>query len=346
MLNGMIEVSDLGCPRQFAVEVAPVIACAIGNSHDLQLWARGYNGRKFVTEHPLDGCLLRFRHSSHADRVQRCALVIVDRHGGAGRLAIAGGSGIRPPPPRPVSPCAGRPSSMRQRHRHYGPPAGLPRSARIRHGRALTQLLRQAVERATRRHPTKTCSASPGTRCAVTHAPAGRARRPVPTNQGAACSAPAAAVRRRHSTRRGRGTAEVRYSHSLRRGALPHRHGRRCVREASQLLRGRARSTAESFSNSDVRRQRVEGFLDEGDQLLQRICGRARQLVRVFGASLLLVGSAVPRLASRRSLPPRRYHRDPLPRTYPASGGMVARRPLATHGLPATECHMADSDEP
>ena len=72
MLNGMIEVSDLGCPRQFAVEVAPVIACAIGNSHDLQLWARGYNGRKFVTEHPLDGCLLRFRHSSHADRVHRC----------------------------------------------------------------------------------------------------------------------------------------------------------------------------------------------------------------------------------------------------------------------------------
>ena len=90
----MIEVSDLGCPRQFAVEVAPVIACAIGNSHDLQLWARGYNGRKFVTEHPLDGCLLRFRHSSHADRVQRCNAVIVDRHGGAGRLAIAGGSGL------------------------------------------------------------------------------------------------------------------------------------------------------------------------------------------------------------------------------------------------------------
>ena len=204
----------------------------------------------------------------------------------------------------------------------------------------------------------------------------GRARRPVPTNdpgpplKGAECSAPAAAVGVEipldaDGAGGGKVLALATQDETMH---YPIDTDRRCVHvEASQLLRGRralhggAQRAHVLLELCHVRRQRVgpATFLDEGDQLLQRICGRARQLVRVFhGASLLLVGSleglyrALPRLAS----PADRSRRDapiatgPLPRTYPASGGMVAApfvpRPLATHALPATECHMADSDEP
>ena len=322
MLNGMIEVSDLGCPRQFAVEVAPVIACAIGNSHDLQLWARGYNGRKFVTEHPLDGCLLRFRHSSHADRVQRCALVIVDRHGGAGRLAIAGGNGDH---------------DAVQRHRHYdgllrdflGETKALLNSARCRD--------RQAVERATTASPTKTTEqlglSMRGHPC----------ERPANDPGPPLVLGPRRCGRRRDSARRGRGP-EVRYSHSLRRTkrcTTPStRTAGACTSKRASSSVVAARSTAEHSArtspNSATSADSESTFLDRPAS--PAYLWSSAPACASIPASLLLVGAlrdsiglcpVSPWIAPAATRPSRRVPcREPIPRMVAAP---FVPRPLATH---------------
>ena len=206
------------------------------------------------------------------------------------------------------------------------------------------------------------CSASPGTRCAVTHGRQRWAARgvqypsndPGPPLKGAECSAPAAAVvRRRSSARRGRGQAEFEGTRTIadagRNDALgnPTRTAGACTvdGEPAPPMVAAKRSTAEHSARTilvlelcHVRRQRVGPATSpqmKAPASPAYLWSSALSLCEYsMGHRLLLVGSlertlsGLPRLRqSCRSLPPATatIATGPLPRlAYPASGGMVA----------------------